>query len=99
MEVRDILLNNEAIPILIGLISEPRRPSHEHLLSLLVGLVTDCPRAIEQCRELRYNLKTVLQEHQRQIEGEDAHQEEQAYCQLLLTTLFNDKQNTADTDR
>lgn len=102
VQVRDILLENEALPVLIALISESRRPSHEHLLSLLVGLVTDCPRAVEQCTEPRYNLKLILAEHLRQIQGEDAHQEEQAYCQLLLNTIFNgrhDQQESNNTDR
>lgn len=70
-KVRAALVKAEAVPLLVGLISEERKPSHEHLLSLLVGLVTDCPEATAQCTDPRYNFRHVLSQHLAQIAGKN----------------------------
>lgn len=48
------------VPTLINLISTERSPSHEHMLSLLVCLVEENARAVNECRSPQYNLKDFL---------------------------------------
>lgn len=70
-EVRNALLEHDAVPFLISLIAAERQPSHEHLLSLFVGLITDCPKAIAQCCDPKYNLATILKSYLQQISNKD----------------------------
>lgn len=65
--VRDMLVANNAIPLLISLIATERQPSHEHLLSLFVALITDYPQAIAQCCDPKFNLASILKNHLNQI--------------------------------
>lgn len=70
-DVRDALVKNDAIPLLISLIATERQPSHEHLLSLLVALITDFPQAISQCSDPKYNLASILRNNLQQISNKD----------------------------
>lgn len=69
--VRDALVDNGAIPLLISLLATERQPSHEHLLSLLISLITDFPQAIVQCTNPKYGLESILKNLLQQISNKE----------------------------
>ncbi|XP_045469373.1 hsp70-binding protein 1 [Harmonia axyridis] len=78
----------EIIPILINLISQERKPSSEHILSLLLSLVEDNATALNDCRNPEYNFKEILQNYISNIDNKEEFQEEKEYCKRLMHLIF-----------
>lgn len=89
-DLKSRLIFMEYLPILISLISKDRQPGHEHVLSLLVSLIEDSTAAVSECRNPKYNLKTVLQNYIAQIKNKEECLEEEQYCKRLLFLLFGE---------
>ncbi|KAL3271053.1 hypothetical protein HHI36_021553 [Cryptolaemus montrouzieri] len=87
-DLKSRLIFLEIIPILISLISEERKPSTEHLLSLLLSLVEDNATALLECKNPQYNFKETLQNYIAQIENKEECREEEEYCKRLLHMIF-----------
>ncbi|KAF2882282.1 hypothetical protein ILUMI_23902 [Ignelater luminosus] len=92
-DLKSRLVFLEYIPVLLSLLSQERKPSHEHILSLLVMLVEDNYGAINECRNPKYNLKQTLTDYLESIANKVECQEEEAYCQQLLRILFTSSSN------
>lgn len=62
---------------LVGLINGERTSSHEHLLSALLALVRDHHKCIEDCRDPKLQLRTVLTSYIDTVKGKDE-------CQVIF---------------
>ncbi|CAG9767566.1 unnamed protein product [Ceutorhynchus assimilis] len=87
-DFRGRLVFLECIPTLIGLISNERRPSHEHVLSLLATLVEENATALSECRNPAYNLQQVLQKYIKECGNRDECLEEIQHCRRILYLVF-----------
>lgn len=87
-DLKSRLIFLDYLPVLISLIAEERKPSHEHVLSLLVSLVEENSSAIAECKNAKYNLKDVLQRYINSIRNKEECLEEEQYCKRLLHILF-----------
>lgn len=56
---------------LVGLISEERTPSHEHLLSALLALVRDHEECIKDCRDPTLQLQSLLTSYMESVKGKE----------------------------
>ncbi|KAF5287345.1 hypothetical protein FQA39_LY15948 [Lamprigera yunnana] len=71
----------EYIPMLIKLLETERMPSHEHVLSLLLLLVSENSSALNECKNPKYNLREILNRQMNAI----ANKEE---CQLKMASTL-----------
>ncbi|PIK41707.1 hypothetical protein BSL78_21452 [Apostichopus japonicus] len=85
---------------LTGLLNTEHNPAHEHIAAALLCLVTEHPAAIADCRLPRLNLKKLLENRMTLIKDKEEFQEENQYCQDLLTMVFtssnHDNKSSAD---
>ncbi|XP_044763906.1 hsp70-binding protein 1 [Coccinella septempunctata] len=87
-DLKSRLIFLEIIPILINLISKERKPSSEHILSLLLSLVEDNATALNECRNPEHNFKEILQNYISKVENKEECQEEEEYCKRLMHLIF-----------
>ncbi|XP_060532909.1 hsp70-binding protein 1-like isoform X2 [Cylas formicarius] len=78
----------EYVPALISLVIGDRRPSDEHVLSLLTSLLEDSATAVNECKNLRYNLNDALQKRVASIKDQPEHMEEEQACRRILQLVF-----------
>ncbi|KAB0791154.1 hypothetical protein PPYR_02954 [Photinus pyralis] len=78
----------EYVPLLISLLNNVRKPSHEHILSLLLLLATENHSAMMCCKDPKYKLQGILENHIKIVAGKEEYQEEESYCRQLLRLLF-----------
>lgn len=70
-DLKSRLVFLEYIPSLIKIVAEERKPSHEHVLSLLVCLVEENPSAQNECKNPEYNLGDLLKNYLADIKNKD----------------------------
>lgn len=86
-DFRSRLVFHNIIPILIKIVSEERKPSSEHVLSLLTSLVEENMSALNECKNPQHNLKDVLQTYLKGVENKEEFREEEEYCRRLLQLI------------
>lgn len=79
-DLKNRLIFLNYIPVLLSILKEPRTPSHEHVLSLLLLLVQDNFSAINECRNPKYDLNKVLTKYAAEISNKEE-------CQVILFLL------------
>ncbi|KAK9874295.1 hypothetical protein WA026_002648 [Henosepilachna vigintioctopunctata] len=87
-DLKSRLIFLEIIPVLISLISEERKPSSEHILSLLLSLVEDNATALNECKNPQYNFKEILQNYISKVENKEEYKEDEEYCKRLWHMIF-----------
>lgn len=95
--IRDDLQKMGWVHQLVGLISEERTPSHEHLLSALLALIRDHEECMKDCRNPALQLQSLLTSYIESVRGKEECQEELDYCQQILSAVFTD--NNAGGER
>nr|UST29469.1 hsp70 [Haliclona caerulea] len=95
---KDTLVNMGMVDQFVGLLHGPQESFHEHVLSAFVVLVTDNPRAVEECRRPELRLDELLDNKIQELKKQDkeAHMEEIEYCKELKKMCFPDNRNTQD---
>ena len=81
-----MLLNMGMIEQLVVLLQQANEPFHEHVLSVLVNFVQECPKAVEECRRPEFNLDALLREKVAQYKKEDPDMHEVRIGWQLLGT-------------
>ncbi|KAK5638136.1 hypothetical protein RI129_012431 [Pyrocoelia pectoralis] len=79
----------EYVPLLISLLVSERKPSHEHILSLLLLLASENHSAMMSCKDPKHNLQGILANYLKIISNKEECQEEESYCQQLMKLLFS----------
>jgi len=99
VQIRDLLIRLNIIPILCQLISKPRTSAHEHLLALLWSLVENNQLGLDYCTQTELQLTNILKNHLKVIGDNDEFLEEQEYCQNLLQKIQEILPEMPETDR
>ncbi|XP_077994210.1 hsp70-binding protein 1-like [Glandiceps talaboti] len=98
-EFKDTLYQMGFIQQLVALIQTPHDASHEHLLSVLINLVTGHPGCIKECQQPGLQLGETLRQKLKDLKDKEEYQEELEYSKELLSLCFpdgNDSQTTMD---
>ncbi|XP_066255825.1 hsp70-binding protein 1 isoform X1 [Euwallacea similis] len=78
----------EYIPVLIVLILKERQSSHEHVMSLLAGLVEDNATALGECRNPKYDLQQVLKNYAQNYGEKPECLAKVQHCRRILYLVF-----------
>jgi len=84
---KTILLNMGFVEQLVGLLHYPHDLSHEHVLSTLLGFLSDCPPALEVASGQRLGFKELLQDRLALVKNKPEFLEEEQYCHNLLNLI------------
>jgi len=84
---KSILLNMGFVEQLVGLLHYPHDLSHEHVLSTLLGFLSDCPPALEVASGQQLGFKGLLLERLTLVKNKPEFQEEEQYCHNLLNLI------------
>lgn len=87
--VKDELFRMGFVEQLVGLVSEDCQPAMEHILSALQALVTDHAPSVNECRQPRLQLRSILHNLLQQNQGKEDRQEEHEYTKNLLSIIFS----------
>ncbi|XP_033752609.1 hsp70-binding protein 1-like isoform X2 [Pecten maximus] len=96
-EYKDIMCNIGMIDQLVGHLQEEHSSYHEHLMSALLTIVRDHPRACEECHRHELNLISTLNDRIEFLKGKEEFQEEREYATELLNILQD--QDSSDVAR
>lgn len=77
----DVMCDTGMIEQLVGVLSEEHNSFHEHTLDALLSIVTNHPRAIEECQRPELELCKKLQERIQFLKGKE---EFRVMCWLML---------------
>ena len=67
----DVMCDTGMIEQLVGVLSEEHNSFHEHTLDALLSIVTNHPRAIEECQRPELELCKKLQERIQFLKGKE----------------------------
>ncbi|XP_069134050.1 hsp70-binding protein 1-like [Argopecten irradians] len=96
-EYKDVMCDIGMIDQLVGHLQGEHGSFHEHLMSALLTIVRDNPRACQECHRHELNLITTLNDRIQFLKGKDEFQEELEYATELLALLQD--QDTSDVAR
>ena len=78
------VLTSGLLEILVAKLREPRKPTHEHILSLLSTCLSEHENAVAFCRQERVGLLCIVKEYEKQ---KDIYQEEKEACKSISALL------------
>nr|ATD13049.1 hsp70-binding protein 1 [Mizuhopecten yessoensis] len=96
-EFKDIMCDIGMIDQLVGHLQEEHGAFHEHMMSALLTIVRDHPRAYEECHRHELNLISTLNDRTEFLKGKEEFQEELEYATELLRLL--EDPDTSDVAR
>ncbi|XP_060086382.1 hsp70-binding protein 1-like [Ylistrum balloti] len=86
-EFKDIMCDIGMIDQLVGHLQEEHSSFHEHIMSALLTIVRDNPRACTECQRHELNLLSTLNDRVDLLKGKEEFQEEREYATELLRLL------------
>ncbi|CAB4025571.1 Hsp70-binding 1 [Paramuricea clavata] len=100
-EYLETLYNMGMVQQLIAIIEGPHDRHHEHLLNILLKLVSSCPPALKDCQQEKYGLRQTLENRKHYLQETDpeAFKEEISYCNQLIKLCYLDENIHDSTDR
>ena len=86
---------------IVIIIQGPHDRHHEHVLNILLKLVSSYPPAPKDCQQEKYGLKETLENRKHYLQESDAeaNEEEISYCIQLIKLCFTDENIHDITDR
>ncbi|PVD33759.1 hypothetical protein C0Q70_05019 [Pomacea canaliculata] len=87
---KDTLCAMGIVEQLLSHLMQDHQQEHEHIMAALLCLVRDHLPTQAQCRRPELNLKGVLQQRIKAVDGKDEHREEFEYAQELLRIISED---------
>nr|CAG4645842.1 EOG090X0EEI [Lynceus sp. MCZ IZ 141354] len=91
--LKDCLCDMGFVEQLIWLVHSEHDATHEHLLSALFALISEHPRAIQECRRPELMLETFLQQRIKQLADNDEDLEEVEHCKAIQNICFPNDTN------
>lgn len=97
-EVKDILCKIGMVDQLVGHLNEEHGNYHEHIMSALLSLIHDHIPAKNECQRSELNLRELLTNRIKDLQGKDEFREEREYATEILKVLsipHEDQENVA----
>jgi len=93
---KDILCNLGMVEQLVGLLHSEHSKTHEILMMSLLMLVKDNPKAIQECKREELQIKNLISNKLRFLQGKEEFQEELEFCARLMKILYSKKDHNID---
>ena len=84
ISLKQEVLTSGLLEILVNKLREPRKPTHEHILSLLSTCLTEHDNAVAFCKQQGIGLLNIVKEYEEQ---EGIYQEEKEACKNIVLLL------------
>lgn len=98
VKFKEMLCSMGLVEQLVGVLHGEHRPFHEHLMSALCSIVSDCESAKSECRRPELGLDELLKERFHLIQGKPEFEEELDFISQLQKICFSGC-NSSDADR
>jgi uncharacterized protein YdhG (YjbR/CyaY superfamily) len=98
-EIKDTLFQMGFIEQIVALLHFEHDSSHEHLLSALLNFVSEFEAGLVECRRPELALRSALQSRISFLDKKPEFQEEESYCNQLLSLCYSQNNDVPESER